>query len=184
MQVIERPVVKCPHCGLTQFLPQSDDCRKCKKPIQQLIPMPEVIPIVRTVAKQRAETTGELIARRIADIRIAKGISQKSLARKMKVPRTYVSKVETLKCVPYLKAFDGFAAGLGVSVLDLMTTIQTPKETARWSMARGGDDEEVMAALIEALPHLQRRERSFLIACARKLATSRTRIFPEWMKVA
>jgi transcriptional regulator with XRE-family HTH domain len=60
------------------------------------------------------------VARAIRDLRHRSGLSQRQLALRMGVPRTYVSKIENEKATPTLSSMARLAAALEVTVPDLL----------------------------------------------------------------
>lgn len=53
-------------------------------------------------------------------MRLRNGLSQRQLALRMSVPRTYVSKIENQKATPTLSSLDRLARALEVTVPDLL----------------------------------------------------------------
>jgi transcriptional regulator with XRE-family HTH domain len=60
------------------------------------------------------------VAAAIRRLRQKSGLSQRQLALRMQVPRTYVSKIENEKAVPTLSSLYRLATALEVSVADLL----------------------------------------------------------------
>ena len=60
------------------------------------------------------------MAKAIRNLRLRGGLSQRQLALRMGVPRTYVSKIENEKATPTLSSLARLAAALEVSVPDLL----------------------------------------------------------------
>jgi transcriptional regulator with XRE-family HTH domain len=60
------------------------------------------------------------VAKAIRDLRHRSGLSQRQLAMRMGVPRTYVSKIENEKATPTLSSMARLAAALEVTVPDLL----------------------------------------------------------------
>jgi transcriptional regulator with XRE-family HTH domain len=60
------------------------------------------------------------LASSIRSIRLRNGLSQRQLALRMSVPRTYVSKIENEKATPTLSSLERLARALEVSVPDLL----------------------------------------------------------------
>jgi transcriptional regulator with XRE-family HTH domain len=56
----------------------------------------------------------------IRNLRLRAGLSQRQLAMRMRVPRTYVSKIENEKACPTLSSLERLAAALHVRVPDLL----------------------------------------------------------------
>lgn len=62
------------------------------------------------------------VAMAIRMLRNRAGLSQRQLAQRMRVPRTYVSKIENEKACPTLSSLERLADALHVRVRDLLTT--------------------------------------------------------------
>jgi transcriptional regulator with XRE-family HTH domain len=60
------------------------------------------------------------VAGAIRSLRTRAGLSQRQLALRMKVPRTYVSKIENEKACPTLSSLQRLADALNVTVCDLL----------------------------------------------------------------
>ena len=110
--------MKCNRCGLVQFEPSSNNCRRCHRSMQEepepagptLEPPPLVMPV-----------TGQSIARAIRALRLHKGLSQRQVAARMNVPRSYCSKLECEKARPTLRTLERVAHGLEVSIPELLS---------------------------------------------------------------
>ncbi len=61
------------------------------------------------------------LARSIKALRVRSGLSQRQLALRMAVPRTYVSKIENEKATPTLKSLERLAKSLEVNLPDLLS---------------------------------------------------------------
>jgi transcriptional regulator with XRE-family HTH domain len=61
------------------------------------------------------------LAAAIRSLRLRSGLSQRQLATRMAVPRTYVSKIENEKATPTLSSLERLARALEVSVPDLLS---------------------------------------------------------------
>jgi transcriptional regulator with XRE-family HTH domain len=61
------------------------------------------------------------LANSIRSLRLRSGLSQRQLAGRMSVPRTYVSKIENEKATPTLSSLERLARALEVTVPDLLT---------------------------------------------------------------
>jgi transcriptional regulator with XRE-family HTH domain len=119
--VDSREVVRCDHCHLVQFLTQNHNCRRCR---QSLDPEPEPAPIVAEALAPAAHNGNGhshlQVAFAIRSLRTRFGLSQRQLAMRMQVPRTYVSKIENEKATPTLSSLERLARALEVSVCDLL----------------------------------------------------------------
>jgi transcriptional regulator with XRE-family HTH domain len=61
------------------------------------------------------------LATSIRSLRLRNGLSQRQLAARMSVPRTYVSKIENEKATPTLSSLERLARALEVTVPDLLS---------------------------------------------------------------
>jgi len=78
-------------------------------------PIPQIMPI-------NGNGRGHLnLANSIRSLRLRSGLSQRQLALRMSVPRTYVSKIENEKATPTLSSLERLARALEVSVPDLLS---------------------------------------------------------------
>jgi len=77
-------------------------------------PPPQMMPI--------SNGRGHLnLAASIRSMRLRNGLSQRQLAARMSVPRTYVSKIENEKATPTLSSLERLAKALEVTVPDLLS---------------------------------------------------------------
>jgi transcriptional regulator with XRE-family HTH domain len=118
--VDSREVVRCDHCHLVQFRTNNNLCRKCKTSLDEDEPEPILVE-QRPPVEAPADNQPHLhIAAAIRMLRQKSGLSQRQLALRMQVPRTYVSKIENEKAVPTLSSLQRLATALEVSVGDLL----------------------------------------------------------------
>ena len=120
--VDSREVVRCDHCLLVQFRTTNSLCRKCHLSLDEVEvesvapdPIPAIMPI-------NGNGRGHLnLANSIRSLRLRSGLSQRQLALRMSVPRTYVSKIENEKATPTLSSLERLARALEVTIPDLLT---------------------------------------------------------------
>ena len=118
--VEDREVVRCDHCHLVQFRTVNNLCRKCRTSLDEDEPEPmlaQPMPAMEAVSASRSEVQ---VAQAIRSLRQSHGLSQRQLAMRMGVPRTYVSKIENEKATPTLSSLSRLADALEVSVPDLL----------------------------------------------------------------
>ncbi len=118
--VEDREVVRCDHCHLVQFRTVNNQCRKCRTSLDEDEPEPilaQPMPVMEAVSASRSEVQ---VAQAIRSLRQGHGLSQRQLAMRMGVPRTYVSKIENEKATPTLSSLSRLANALEVSVPDLL----------------------------------------------------------------
>jgi transcriptional regulator with XRE-family HTH domain len=112
--------VRCDRCSLVQFRTNNNLCRRCKTSLDEeepepilVQPEPEPAPVMRRQGVQ--------VALAIRNLRQRSGLSQRQLAMRMSVPRTYVSKIENEKATPTLSSLERLAKALQVTVPDLIS---------------------------------------------------------------
>jgi len=122
--VDSREVVRCDHCQLVQFRTINSLCRRCHLSLDkeelEIVAMP---PVPETPAIPiHSNGHGHLnLAHSIRSLRLRNGMSQRQLALRMSVPRTYVSKIENEKATPTLSSLERLARALEVSVPSLLS---------------------------------------------------------------
>jgi transcriptional regulator with XRE-family HTH domain len=170
VSVETREVVRCEFCKLVQFRTSNSLCRKCHKPLDN----EEPAPLPQLVTSQPAAPSAEAglqVSQQVRDIRRARHMSQRQLAGRMQVPRTYISKIENGKAVPTLGSLERLAAALGVHICQLVRD------------ERSRRDEEVAAILADPflaeiatlLPHLSLVHRTLLSGAVRDAAMGHRR---------
>jgi transcriptional regulator with XRE-family HTH domain len=120
--VDSREVVRCDHCLLVQFRTSNNNCRRCHASLDEE-PEPEPIPVaVPILMPPPGNGHGHLnLATSIRSLRLRNGLSQRQLAGRMAVPRTYVSKIENEKATPTLSSLERLARALEVTVPELLS---------------------------------------------------------------
>src|SRR5271170_2329996 len=92
-----REVLRCEHCSLVHFRTANSLCRRCHKPLEIEEPEPQVQQLVVASANAGTDEDEINVARAVRDIRRSRVLSQRQLAGRMQVPRTYISKIENAK---------------------------------------------------------------------------------------
>jgi transcriptional regulator with XRE-family HTH domain len=130
--VDSRDVVRCDDCHLVQFRTSNNICRRCKTSLDEI---PEVAPVHAPVTMTHTVETMPCrslpVAAAIRSLRVRAGLSQRQLALRMSVPRTYVSKIENEKACPTLGSLERLAGALRVRISDLLTTGRTNEDDIR-----------------------------------------------------
>lgn len=117
--VDSREVVRCDHCHLVQFRTNNNLCRRCKTSLDDE-PEPVVVQPAPQPVVAEPSASHLPVALAIRNLRLRAGLSQRQLAQRMKVPRTYVSKIENEKACPTLSSLERLAEALRVRVPDLL----------------------------------------------------------------
>jgi transcriptional regulator with XRE-family HTH domain len=78
------------------------------------------MPAMPAVEVEDTNRSDVQVAKAIRSLRLRSGLSQRQLALRMGVPRTYVSKIENEKATPTLSSLARLASALEVTVPDLL----------------------------------------------------------------
>jgi transcriptional regulator with XRE-family HTH domain len=111
------------------------------------------------------------VATAVRDLRHVRNLSQRQLATRMGVPRTYISKIENGKAVPTLSSLDRLARALQVDISTLL----------RDSNTRHRDETAVLmtdpflAEIAMYTSQLDELQRSIFLNHVRELAAGRRR---------
>ena len=130
---------------------------------------PQLVPN-RPAAPDSTEA-GLQVAGQVREVRKARHLSQRQLAGRMQVPRTYISKIENGKAIPTLGSLERLAAALEVDVCQLVRDTRSVR------------DEEVAAILADPflaeiaalLPYLDQMQRIIVSGAARDASMGRRR---------
>lgn len=133
-----REVLRCAQCQLVQFRTASDLCRRCGRPLPRLL---EFADVASPEAEKTVQMAGEAPNRfvplraveyhgktmrnfslgpRLRELREFGGLTQSDIARKARVPRTYISRIEHSHLLPGLGVVQRLAEALSVGILDLI----------------------------------------------------------------
>ena len=107
------------------------------------------------------------VAQAIRSLRQRGGLSQRQLALRMNVPRTYVSKIENEKATPTLSSLERLARALEVTVPDLLMGA----ESGRQEEIRGLLGDDFIAQLAPYIAKLDGMQRASVRAQIRDLTT-------------
>ena len=122
--VEQREVLRCDHCSLVQFRTANALCRRCHKCLEVEEPEPAPAPLA-LVPTPVAQEGGLQVATAVRDLRHVRNLSQRQLAARMGVPRTYISKIENGKAMPTLSSLDRLARALQVDISTLLRDSNT-----------------------------------------------------------
>jgi transcriptional regulator with XRE-family HTH domain len=164
--VDSREVVRCDHCHLVQFRTTNNLCRKCRTSLDE----DEPEPILEVHAPVEAPASGHhshlQVASAIRMLRQKAGLSQRQLALRMQVPRTYVSKIENEKAMPTLSSLQRLATALEVSMAELLKGSCHSLEDDIADLMQ----DEFIAEIAQCLDKLDSMQRSSLLAQVRDLS--------------
>ena len=166
--VDSREVVRCDHCLLVQFRTINSLCRRCHLSLDEdeaEIAALTVTP-VNPPETMPSNGRGHLnLAHSIRSLRLRNGMSQRQLAMRMAVPRTYVSKIENEKATPTLSSLERLARALEVSVPILLSG----GERSRQEEIRELMEDSFVADVMPYLSQLNGMQMSSILAQVRDL---------------
>ena len=130
VQMPPREVIRCEHCMLVQYRTSNSMCRRCHKSLDMPEPTPVLgpVPVVGGKPAPPEAEAGLQVATQVKEIRRARHLSQRQLASRMQVPRTYISKIENGKAIPTLGSLERLAAALEVNVCQLVRDSRSRRE--------------------------------------------------------
>lgn len=164
--VDSREVVRCDHCHLVQFRTTNNLCRRCRTSLDEDEPEPILVEQPLAAEPPAGNHSHLQIASAIRSLRQRSGLSQRQLALRMQVPRTYVSKIENEKAVPTLSSLQRLATALEVSVGDLL---KGSSRTLEDEIAELMQD-DFIAQMVPLLEKLDSMQRSTLLSQLRELS--------------
>jgi transcriptional regulator with XRE-family HTH domain len=165
-----REVLRCEHCSLVQFRTQHSLCRRCHKALEReeaeaaipaLSPAPVTVP----------EPAPINVARSVRELRRLRNLSQRQLALRMQVPRTYISKIENGKAIPTLHSLERLARALEARVGQLVHDGRSRRE----DMVRALTLDAFCRELIPHVAQLNSYHRSLFLNQVRDMAAGRKR---------
>src|ERR1044072_8763944 len=164
--VDSREVVRCDRCQLVQFRTNNNLCRRCHICLDPEEPEPVVLAPVPEPRPSNGNGHAHLqVALAIRTLRQRAGLSQRQLALRMSVPRTYVSKIENDKATPTLSSLERLARALEVAVPDLLTG----GERNRQEEVRDLMKDEFVAEMIPFVNQLNGMQMSSILTQVRDL---------------
>lgn len=169
-----REVVRCnfPDCKLVQFKPSNSLCRRCHRPLDlEEAAHPGPVAVERRPVNPATEA-GLGVAAQVKDIRRARHLSQRQLAGRMQVPRTYISKIENGKAIPTLSSLERLAHALDVDIRHLVRDARSLRDEEEALILA----DPLLAEIAVLLPGIDTMHRSLLTGVARDMAQGRRRI--------
>ena len=164
--VDSREVVRCDDCHLVQFKTVNNLCRRCRASLDEDEPEPILTPMLPSVEAEEGRSEIQ-VANAIRNLRKRSGLSQRQLAGRMGVPRTYVSKIENEKATPTLSSLARLADALQVSVPDLLRECGPSREDDIRQLVA----DPFVAELMEFTSKLNAMQLSSVLAQVRDMVT-------------
>src|SRR5579875_2797130 len=162
-----REVLRCEHCGLVQFRTSNSLCRRCHKPLEIEEPeplQPQLVPV-----QQETDADGINVARAVREIRSSRNLSQRQLAGRMNVPRTYISKIENGKAVPTLSSLERLASALEVDICMLLRDAKSRRHAEVHAIM----SDPFLAEIASQVAHLDGFQRAMFVNQVREMASGR-----------
>jgi transcriptional regulator with XRE-family HTH domain len=171
VSVETREVVRCEHCTLVQYRTSNSLCRRCHKPLdieEPIILGPQPVP---APSAHSSGDAGLHVAGQVREIRKARHLSQRQLASRMQVPRTYISKIENGKAIPTLGSLERLADALEVEVSRLVRDARSRREEEIAAILA----DPFLAEIATLLPRLDSLQRTLFYGSLRDKATGQRR---------
>jgi transcriptional regulator with XRE-family HTH domain len=162
-----REVLRCEHCSLVQFRTSNSLCRRCHKPLE--IEEPEPLQPQLVPDSQEAEAEGIDVARAVRDIRNSRSLSQRQLAGRMNVPRTYISKIENGKAMPTLSSLERLATALEVDICMLLRDARSRRHAEVHAIL----SDPFLAEIASLVSNLDGFQRAMFVNQVREMASGR-----------
>jgi transcriptional regulator with XRE-family HTH domain len=118
-----------------------------------------------------SEEAGLQVAGQVREIRRTRHLSQRQLAGRMQVPRTYISKIENGKAIPTLGSLERLANALEVDMCQLVRDTRSRREEEVAAILA----DPFLAEIAALLPQLEPLQRTLIYGAVRDAATGRRR---------
>jgi transcriptional regulator with XRE-family HTH domain len=171
--VDSRTTVRCDFCLLIQFPASDDNCRRCHRSLADeiVIPEPEPPPVSLVAVVPHAATgLAAALAANLRAARLRLGLSQRQLAQRMSVPRTYVSKTENLMATPTLGNPERLAQALETDIPALLNGGERSRQQEVEELMR----DVFISKLAQHLPRLTEPQRHAITVQIHNMTLRRT----------
>jgi transcriptional regulator with XRE-family HTH domain len=154
-----------------QYRTNNSLCRKCHRPLDIEEPVQLAPQLVTNPPVPASAEAGLQVAGQVREIRRARHLSQRQLAGRMQVPRTYISKIENGKAIPTLGSLERLASALEVNVCQLVRDSRSRREEEVAAIMA----DPFLAEIANLLPQLDALHRTLIYGAVRDAATGRRR---------
>ncbi len=158
-------------CSLVQYRTSEFTLQKVRKPLDIEEPAPLAPQLVSMAPAAASAEAGLQVAAQVREIRRARHLSQRQLASRMQVPRTYISKIENGKAIPTLGSLERLANALEVDMRQLVRDSRSRREEEVSAIL----SDPFLAEIASLLPHLDSLHRTLLYGSVRDMASGRRR---------
>src|ERR1700724_3203982 len=122
---LDREVIRCKTCGLTQYRTRTGNCRRClpllPPKVEFLIPPAEPQDLPgndrQLFEKWPNRETVENIGQRIRQLRESRGVTQSQLQAGWRVSRSYLSRIESGQMTPSIGTLEKISEALGIGLI-------------------------------------------------------------------
>lgn len=162
-----REVLRCGKCSLVQFRRDNSRCLRCREGLfidehSYLLLRAPVTPVGSDSAQNPTSMTfKDVICANTKRIREEKDLSQRDLATRLGVPRTWLSKIENGKVEIVPSSLVNLAKALEVSIVDLVTDSKRAQQSA---IERELLKDPFLAEIAPLVCKLSRRNRVIFLA--------------------
>jgi transcriptional regulator with XRE-family HTH domain len=154
-----------------QYRTNNSLCRKCHRPLDIEEPVQLAPQLVTNSPVPASAEAGLQVAGQVREIRRARHLSQRQLAGRMQVPRTYISKIENGKAIPTLGSLERLASALEVNVCQLVRDSRSRREEEVAAIMA----DPFLAEIANMLSQLDSLHRTLIYGAVRDAATGRRR---------
>jgi transcriptional regulator with XRE-family HTH domain len=154
-----------------QYRTSNSLCRKCHRPLDIEEPVILAPQLVTSQPVPASAEAGLQVAGQVREIRRARHLSQRQLAGRMQVPRTYISKIENGKAIPTLGSLERLARALEVDVCQLVRDTRSRREEEVAAIF----SDPFLAEIAALLPQLEPLQRTLFYGAVRDASTGRRR---------
>ena len=154
-----------------QYRTTNSLCRRCHRPLDIEEPVTLTPQLVSSPPVPSSAEAGLQVAGQVREIRRARHLSQRQLAGRMQVPRTYISKIENGKAIPTLGSLERLASALEVDVCQLVRDSRSRREEEVAAIFA----DPFLAEIAALLPQLEPLQRTLFYGAVRDAATGRRR---------
>jgi transcriptional regulator with XRE-family HTH domain len=116
-----------------------------------------------------SDNGGLQVARAVRDLRLERNLSQRQLAGRMQVPRTYISKIENGKATPTLSSLERLANALEVDICKLVYDARSRRNEETANILA----DPFLAEIAPYVAQMDALQRSIFLNQVRDMATGR-----------